>query len=117
MSDAKIDPERPHAERPFDRAGGYSGQGYRPEDEAAFGRSAVEAMPGEEARDIPSDNGRRAGADPGTGEVRGSGVGAGGGQDGEDFDTAAASGGTYQLTGGEGLDKTPGDLGPAHLKE
>ena len=51
-------------------------------------------------RDIPAENGRRARVLR-NGEVRGSGVGAGGGNPGEDFDTASASGGTYPITGGE----------------
>ena len=42
--------------------------------------------------DIPPDNGKRASVDPRTGEVHGSGIGAGGGQNGEDFDGDAASG-------------------------
>lgn len=68
-------------------------------------------------RDLPPDNGRRASVDPVTGEVHGSGAGAGGGQPGEDFDNDAATGDGYPLTGGEGGDGVPGDLGPAHLKE
>ena len=35
---------------------------------------------------IPPDNGHRASVDAGTGEVHGSGAGAGGGNPGEDFD-------------------------------
>ena len=62
--------------------------------------------------DLPPDNGRRAAIDPATGEVHGSGAGAGGGQPGEDFDSDAATGDGYPLTGGEGDDGRPGDLGP-----
>lgn len=65
------------------------------------------------ARDIPPDNGRRASIDPATGEVHGSGTGAGGGQPGEDFDSDAATGDGYPITGGEGEPGRPGDLGPA----
>ncbi len=43
-------------------------------------------------RDIPPENGRRASIDPVTGEVHGSGVGAGGASAGEDFDSDEASG-------------------------
>ena len=43
-------------------------------------------------RDIPHDNGVRASIDPVTGEVRGSGVGAGGGSAGEDFSSDSATG-------------------------
>lgn len=117
MDDRQIDPERPHADRPFNRADGYSGQDYRPADEAAIGVRGAAAVEQPDNRDIPPDNGRRAGFDQRTGEVRGAGVGAGGGQDGEDFDTASASGGSYPLTGSEGEARTPGDLGPAHVKE
>ena len=42
--------------------------------------------------DIPPENGKRATIDPRTGEVRGSGMGAGGRQRGEDFDPDSASG-------------------------
>ena len=117
MDDRQIDPERPHADRPFNRAEGYSGQGYRPEDEAAIGMRELSGGQPADGRDIPPDNGRRARVDQRTGEVRGAGIGAGGGQEGEDFDTASASGGSYPVTGGEGEAGTPGDLGPAHLKE
>ncbi len=114
MPDDRIDPERPHTDRPFDRADGYSGQAYRREDEAALGQRTIEHE-NADARDIPPDNGRAAGVDPRTGEVRGSGVGAGGGQPGEDFDTAGASGDSYPVTGGEGGDGRPRDLGPPRL--
>jgi hypothetical protein len=117
MDHRRIDPERPHTDRPFDRADGYSGQDYRPEDEAAIGLRDHARAQQADGRDIPPDNGRRAGFAQRTGEVRGAGVGAGGGQDGEDFDTASASGGTYPLTGSEGEASTPGDLGPAHFKD
>lgn len=40
----------------------------------------------EQPIDIPPDNGKRASVDPKTGEVHGSGVGAGGGSPGEDMD-------------------------------
>ena len=49
-------------------------------------------MPNPEPRDIPSDNGARARIDPRTGEVHGSGVGAGGGSTGEDFSSDSATG-------------------------
>ena len=117
MDERRIDPERPHADRPFDRADGYSGQGYRPEDEAAMGVRAGTPARTLDGSDVPPDNGRRATFDQRTGEVRGAGVGAGGGQEGEDFDTSSASGGSYPVTGGEGESRTPGDLGPAHVKE
>lgn len=43
-------------------------------------------------RDIPPENGQRASIDPVTGEIHGSGVGAGGASAGEDFDSDEASG-------------------------
>ena len=117
MDHRQIDPERPRTDSPFNRADGYSGQDYRPEDEAAIGRRNPTPPERADDRDIPPDNGRRATIDQRTGEVRGAGLGAGGGQEGEDFDTASASGGSYPLTGSEGEPSTPGDLGPAHFKE
>ncbi len=45
-----------------------------------------------DTRDIPPENGKRASIDRRTGEVHGSGVGAGGGSPGEDFDSDTASG-------------------------
>lgn len=110
-----LDPERSRAETPFNRSDGYSGQDYRPEDETALGRRAVEPNAGADGRDLPRDNGRPAGADPRTGEVRGSGVGAGGGQPGEDFDTGSDAGDGYPLTGGEGGGSAPADLGPTRV--
>ena len=62
--------------------------------------------------DLPVDAGKRATVDPTTGEVRGSGASIGGGNPGEDFGSYSPSGDTYPLTGGEGTDHTPGDLGP-----
>jgi hypothetical protein len=48
---------------------------------------------------IPPDNGRRASFKRSTGEVRGSGVGAGGGASGEDFSSDSAAGDGYPFTG------------------
>ena len=94
-----VDPERPEPRRPFDNMTGYSGQDYNREDarrlaaEDPGGRvnSQSEPRPGspesDDSRDIPPDNGARAYIDPRNGEVHGSGVGAGAGSAGEDFDT------------------------------
>ena len=49
-------------------------------------------MPDQKTRDIPPDNGVRASIHPVTGEVHGSGVGAGGGSVGEDFSSDSATG-------------------------
>lgn len=115
MPDHPIDPERPRDGNAFDRREGFSGQDYHREREAAEGRRAADPpLPGETGHpDLPPDNGRRASVDPRTGEVRGSGVGAGGGQPGEDLDQDAATGDGYPLTGGEGTDHRRGDLGPS----
>lgn len=108
------DPERPRDANAFDHATGYSGQGYTIGRELAEG--ARDADPPRDARvtaaDLPADEGHRAHIDPATGAVHGAGSGIGGGNPGEDFDSATPSGDTYPLTGGEGTDKTPGSLGP-----
>ncbi|WP_174286340.1 hypothetical protein [Sphingomonas bacterium] len=49
-------------------------------------------MPTDKTTAIPPDNGTRASVDPRTGEVRGSGVGAGGGSSGEDPSSDSAAG-------------------------
>ena len=51
--------------------------------------------------DLPGDNGHRAHVDQ-DGTVKGSGVGAGGGQGGEDFDEDAATGSGYEPAEGFG---------------
>ncbi|MDB5696676.1 MAG: hypothetical protein JWN21_2219 [Sphingomonas bacterium] len=101
MSRAPVDPERPRSGRPFDRADGYSGQGYTADDEVATGGRGGGAAITPEAGDLPPDAGRRAWTDPRTGEVHGSGTGIGGGSPGEDFDSSGASGDSYPVTGGE----------------
>ncbi|WP_019515734.1 hypothetical protein [Sphingomonas sp. Mn802worker] len=90
---AKVDPERSHQPAPFNRAVGYTGEGYSAVDERALGEAqpsgTVAARPGERVADaapVPPDNGQRASFDPATGAVHGSGSGAGGGNPGEGFD-------------------------------
>lgn len=127
MSDTrKVDPGREREGNSFDRNTGFYGQDYHRDREAALGRDlpagTVSAKPDDAgpAPDpvMPPDNGRRASFDPATGEVRGSGSDAGGGNPGEDFDSDAATGDGYPLTGGEGSDeRAPDDLGPPHAKE
>lgn len=90
---------RSQSGRPFDNLSGYSGQEYSREDaqrlvaEDPGGRvnprgDPHRVVPEEgDRRDIPPDNGVRAYFDPESGEVHGSGVGAGAGDAGEDFDT------------------------------
>ncbi|WP_425228354.1 hypothetical protein [Sphingomonas sp.] len=114
MQDRSVDPERPRGANPFDAPDGYSGQGYTAGREIAEGAAAAGPAfrPQVDGRDLPPDTGRRAAIDRATGEVHGSGAGIGGGNPGEDFDSASASGDAYPLTGGEGSDGTPGPLGP-----
>lgn len=90
----------------FDRDDGYSGQDYDKDREAEEGAKLpagtvathpVDAT--EPARDLPPEAGRRAFFDPRTGEVHGSGAGAGGGNPGEDYDSDPAAGDGFPLTG------------------
>lgn len=107
MTDDKrpTDPER--ARRPaFDNDTGNSGQDYHRRDEQ---RLAADMPAGSVAPtsshapatdpDMPPDNGRRASFDPVTGEVRGSGAGAGGGNPGEDMESDGAAGDGAPITG------------------
>ena len=107
------DPERPRGDKPFDQPDGYSGQDYTVARDQAAGQRPSAPAAQTDGRDLPPDNGRRAFADRDTGEVHGSGAGIGGGNPGEDLGEYSPSGDMYPLTGGEGTDKTPGDLGPA----
>ncbi len=122
----KVDPDRNTAGNPFDNQDGLYGLEYSREREAALGAKApsgtVAARPGDPAPPqdpaIPPDNGRRASFDPRTGEVHGSGSGAGGGNPGEDFASDAAGGDGYPIDGSEGIAKrAPDDLGPPHFDE
>ena len=84
----------------FDQPTGYSGQGYLREREEEEGRKHPSGHPltGDpsrhdttdqahtEKRDIPPETGKRGWVDAKTGEVHGSGSGAGGGNAGEDID-------------------------------
>ncbi|MCT8001868.1 hypothetical protein NZL82_08230 [Sphingomonas sanguinis] len=81
--------------QPFDRDNGYSGQDYHRDEEAAMGRAEpsgrVTTTPpakgeGNAETSLPTDNGRRPSIDPETGEVHGSGAGAGGGHRGDEID-------------------------------
>ncbi|MBW6522898.1 PepSY domain-containing protein [Sphingomonas sp. RHCKR47] len=103
---AEVDPERSHAPKPFNRASGYTGEGYSAADERAMGAErpsgTVAARPGERVPDdapVPPDNGQRASFDPATGAVYGSGSGAGGGNAGEAFDEDS-TGESPTLSGG-----------------
>ena len=91
----------------FDSDKGYSGQEYHPDREAKEGAKApsgtVAARPGDtppdDDADLPPDAGRRASFDPRTGEVHGSGMGAGGGNPGEDYASDPAAGDGFPQTG------------------
>jgi hypothetical protein len=83
---------------------GYSGQEYDADDFAidrALAKSAEGkgAAPVEPDDRFPPDNGRRAFFDQRTGEVHGSGAGAGGGNPGEDFASDPAAGDGFPQTG------------------
>jgi len=83
---------------------GYSGQEYDADDFAAD-RVLKESAEGPRRSPMstderfPPENGRRASFDERTGEVHGSGVGAGGGNPGEDFASDPAAGDGYPQTG------------------
>ena len=90
----------------FDRDDGYSGQDYTKHREAEEGAKlpagTVAARPEDAAapdKDLPPEAGRRAFFDPKTGEVHGSGAGAGGGNPGEDYDSDPAAGDGFPQTG------------------
>jgi len=112
---AGIDPDRARDATPFDKDDHFTGQTYTQDAERAEGdrhRDPASPEPEGEARDIPPDDGRRAFVAK-DGSVHGSGSGIGGGSPGEDIDSSSASGAHAAVTGGEGGDGRPGDLGPA----
>jgi len=85
----------PEQEKPFDHDRGHSGQAYHRDDEQAMGRAepsgsvtTTPPAPGDGNADtsLPDDNGKRATVDSKTGEVHGSGAGAGGGNRGDEID-------------------------------
>lgn len=91
----------PAQANPFDTKTGYSGQEYHRDREAQLGRQSTDRAASETpdgGQDIPPDNGHRASVDPKTGEVHGSGSGAGGGNPGEDYDSDPASGDGFMST-------------------
>jgi hypothetical protein len=92
---------------------GYSGQEYDADDFAAD-RALKESAQGptHSAKSddrFPPENGRRASFDAQTGEVHGSGVGAGGGNPGEDFASDPAAGDGYPQTGRGSADARESD--------
>lgn len=95
----------PAADAAFDKAEGHTGQGYTLDQERALGErlpaGSVAPRPSRVTDDdpaLPPDNGKRASFDPVTGEVRGSGAGAGGGNPGEDFEQDHAGGDAGRTT-------------------
>lgn len=117
MPDQPVDPERPRQANAFDQPTGYSGQDYAVAREREIGRQAADPVfrPEPDERDLPPDNGARASVDPSTGEVHGAGAGIGSGNPGEDLGEYSPSGDMYPMTGGEGTDHTPADLGPKRV--
>ncbi|MFZ3482496.1 hypothetical protein [Sphingomonas sp. 3-13AW] len=107
----EVDPRRAEPLNAFDRTDGTSGQEYSGEraleeygdsPAAPVHKSGLPApAPADDAVDIPPENGRRAWIDQKTGQVHGSGAGAGGGNPGEDFDSDPAAGSGYPSTGSE----------------
>ncbi|HSX53729.1 MAG TPA: hypothetical protein VLG14_00390 [Sphingomonas sp.] len=98
-SDRKPVTDPGRAGNPFDSKSGYSGQEYHRDREAAEllrdppgGKRAADQKVDEDAND-PPEAGRRASFDPDTGDVHGSGAGAGGGNPGEDYDSDPVAGG------------------------
>jgi len=91
----------------FDTPEGYSGQDYHRDREAAEGAklpsgtvaARPHGAPPAHDKDLPPDAGHRASFDPDTGEVHGSGMGAGGGNPGEDYASDAAAGDGFPQTG------------------
>ena len=83
---------------------GYSGQEYDADD-FAIDRALAKSAEGERRASpepddrFPPENGRRAFFDERTGEVHGSGAGAGGGNPGEDFASDPAAGDGFPQTG------------------
>lgn len=92
---------------------GYSGQEYDANDFAADRVSKQSAEVRTHSTEVadarfPSENGRRASFDERTGEVYGSGVGAGGGNPGEDYASDPAAGDGYLQTGRGSAEKQRG---------
>ena len=71
----EVDPERPHDEKPYNRAGGYSGEDEHVRDEALKRAEAPSGTVAARPQDAGSGNGSRASFDPATGATRGSGAG------------------------------------------
>lgn len=102
-------PNHGQTDNPFDNESGYSGQDYHRDRERALVRR--DPPGGEQPNDSPAalkdandppEAGRRASHDPATGEVHGSGSGAGGGNPGEDYDSDPMAGSGYPQTGVDG---------------
>lgn len=108
-SDARhpaTDPAHDSNDNAFNQPTGYSGQGYLRDREVEEGREHPSGHPltGDPSthggvdqaqdgkRDIPPESGKRGWVDLQTGEVHGSGSGAGGGDAGEDFDAGTPGG-------------------------
>lgn len=93
----EVDPERPHSDKPFDRAEGFSGQDYDVRDEALRREQAPSGTVAARPHDAGDGPGARASFDPKTGATRGSGDGAA-----EDYDTDDPVTGSGNQGGAEG---------------
>jgi hypothetical protein len=100
--------DNPDVQRgPVGTGKGYSGHEYDANDHAidkALHAATAHSGDADAANDeeaIPPDNGKRAFFERATGEVRGSGVGTGGGAEGEDLASDSAAGDGYPITGGK----------------
>lgn len=78
----EVDPERSRDEKPFNRAGGYSGQDEHVRDEGLKRDEAPSGTVAARPQDAGNGPGARASFDPATGATRGSGAGPT-----EEFDT------------------------------
>lgn len=118
MTDRRdVDRERPVPHDAYERPDSTTGQPYDIDAEIAEGRKAPSGHPlsGDpsvtpapspaDGRDIPPEAGRRGYVDPKTGEVHGSGAGAGGGAPGEDYDTGTAGAAPETPQSGAGSDR------------
>lgn len=92
-----VDPERPHSERPFDRAGGYSGEDGNVRDEELMCANAPSGTVAARPQDAGDRPGARASFDPATGATRGSGAGPT-----EEYDTDDPVTGAGKQGGAEG---------------
>lgn len=117
-SHPNVDPERT-PKSAFDGNDSYSGQNYtRERERAEYEQTSEERVRSASSEETewhrdgdgavhPTEAGKHASFDRNTGEVHGSGSGAGGGNPGEDHVTESAGGGGYPVDGAEGRGPGP----------